>query len=165
MKRALLCCAVLGALALVLIACKSAAENTNASSAEKTKPAQSQAPAATTTAPSAETAPARGSYQTIPQAQAKAEMDAHQADGTPYILLDVRRADEYAASHSEGAILLPNEEIGTERPALLPDLSVPVYVYCRSGNRSLQAAKKLAEMGYTVYDFGGILDWPYGTVS
>ncbi|MEL7604034.1 MAG: rhodanese-like domain-containing protein, partial [Bacillota bacterium] len=35
-----------------------------------------------------------------------------------------------------------------------------------SGNRSRQASQKLADMGYTeVYDFGGIIDWPYETVS
>ena len=33
-------------------------------------------------------------------------------------------------------------------------------MYCRSGNRSRQAAQKLFDMGYTkVYEFGGIIDW------
>ena len=36
-----------------------------------------------------------------------------------------------------------------------------ILVYCRSGNRSRQAAQKLADMGYTnVYEFGGLLTWP-----
>ena len=35
-------------------------------------------------------------------------------------------------------------------------------VYCRSGNRSKQAAGALAELGYTnVVEFGGINSWPY----
>lgn len=165
MKRALLCCAVLGALALVLIACKSAADNSQASATEKNKPAQSQAPTAATTAPSTEAAPVKGSYETIPQERAKSEMDALAAEGKPFILLDVRRQDEFDNAYIEGAILLPNEEIGAVRPQELPDLSVPIYVYCRSGRRSLEAAKKLAAMGYTVYDFGGIISWQYGTVS
>ena len=39
-------------------------------------------------------------------------------------------------------------------------------VYCRSGNRSAQAAEKLIKMGYTnVYDFGGIKNWTYETES
>ena len=56
--------------------------------------------------------------------------------------------------------------IGDERPALLPDLDAEILVHCRTGVRSRQAAEKLAALGYTnVYDFGGIVDWPYGTVT
>ena len=41
-----------------------------------------------------------------------------------------------------------------------------ILVYCRSGNRSKQAAAKLAKLGYTnVLEFGGILDWTGDTVS
>lgn len=37
-----------------------------------------------------------------------------------------------------------------------------IIVYCASGKRSHEAAKLLAEMGYTmVYDLGGINTWPY----
>ncbi|MBO5778932.1 MAG: rhodanese-like domain-containing protein [Clostridia bacterium] len=161
MKRVLFCCALAGALAItaiVLASCKQSADNGSIStSAPKS---ETDAPASTTSS-----VPAKGSYKTISQAEAKAEMDALTAQGTPFILLDVRRADEFATAHIEGALLLPNEEIGTERPQELPDLSVPIYVYCRSGRRSLEAAKKLAAMGYTVYDFGGIIDWQYGTVN
>lgn len=81
-----------------------------------------------------------------------------------YILLDVRTAEEYAAGHIPGAALLPNEDIGTARPAQLPVLDTPIYVYCRSGRRSADAAAKLADMGYTaLYDLGGISSWPYET--
>ncbi|MBE5838377.1 MAG: rhodanese-like domain-containing protein [Butyrivibrio sp.] len=76
-----------------------------------------------------------------------------------HIVVDVRRTDEYAAGHIPGAILIPNEEIGTEQPAELPDLDQIILIYCRSGNRSKQASQKLADMGYTnVYEFGGIID-------
>ena len=35
-----------------------------------------------------------------------------------------------------------------------------IYVYCRSGNRSRQAAEKLVGLGYTnIVEIGGILDW------
>jgi rhodanese-related sulfurtransferase len=66
-----------------------------------------------------------------------------------------------------GAILLPNETITeTEQPDILPDLNAEILIYCRSGNRSAQAANKLVAQGYTnVYDFGGIIDWPYETVT
>ena len=76
-----------------------------------------------------------------------------------YVIIDVRRADEFAEGHIPGAINIPNESIETE-PAELPDKSQMIYVYCRSGNRSKQASQKLVELGYTsVVEFGGILDW------
>lgn len=77
-----------------------------------------------------------------------------------YIILDVRRADEFAQGHIPGAINVANETIGAEAPAELPDKNQVIYVYCRSGNRSKQAAEKLAALGYTnIIEFGGILDW------
>ena len=77
-----------------------------------------------------------------------------------YIILDVRRADEFAAGHIPGAINVANENIADAQPAELPDKDQVIYVYCRSGNRSKQASAKLAAMGYTnVIEFGGIIDW------
>ena len=77
-----------------------------------------------------------------------------------HVIVDVRRQDEYEAGHIPGAILIPNESIGTEPPKQLPDLDQIILVYCRSGNRSRQAARKLSAMGYTrVYEFGGINAW------
>lgn len=95
-------------------------------------------------------------YTQISQEEAK-EMMGKDDD---HIVVDVRRAEEYATGHIPGAILIPNEEIGTEQPAELPDLDQIILIYCRSGNRSRQASQKLADMGYTnVYEFGGIIDW------
>lgn len=86
--------------------------------------------------------------------------------GDPVVVVDVRTAEEYAEKHIPGAVLIPNEEIGTEPPAGLPVLNAEILIYCRSGNRSAQAAQKLANMGYTnLSDFGGINDWPYETES
>ncbi|MBP3754840.1 MAG: rhodanese-like domain-containing protein [Lachnospiraceae bacterium] len=77
-----------------------------------------------------------------------------------YIILDVRRADEFAEGHIPGAINVANEDIGAEQPAELPDLDQVIFVYCRSGRRSKEASAKLAALGYTnIYEFGGILDW------
>ena len=95
-------------------------------------------------------------YRQIDQGTAKDMMKAD--DG--HIVVDVRRQDEYDAGHIPGAVLIPNESIGTEKPEELPDLNQTILVYCRSGNRSKQAAQKLADMGYAnVYEFGGIIDW------
>ena len=164
MKRVLLSLALVSTAVLVLIACaKIASDKVSEDSAGTATPTPATTDAPYSTLPP--NSPVNGSYLTIPQDRAKAEMDAMTAEGKPFILLDVRRADEYAEEHIAGAILLPNEEIGTTRPELLPDLDVPIYVYCRSGRRSLEAAKKLAAMGYTVLDFGGIIDWTYGTVK
>ena len=77
-----------------------------------------------------------------------------------YIIVDVRRADEFAAGHIPGAIHIANEDIGITEPEQLPDKTQTIYVYCRSGNRSKQASEKLVAMGYeNVVEFGGILDW------
>lgn len=47
-----------------------------------------------------------------------------------------------------------------------PDRNKLILVYCRSGRRSKEAAGKLVSMGYTdIKEFGGIIDWPYGTVK
>lgn len=99
-------------------------------------------------------------YQQITAEQAKESMDSDEH----IIVLDVRTEEEYQNGHIPGAVLLPNETIGTEQPKELPDKDQKILVYCRSGNRSRQAAAKLAEMGYTnIYEFGGIMSWPYET--
>lgn len=77
-----------------------------------------------------------------------------------YVILDVRTAQEFASGHIPGAVLLPNETIGTEDIPLLPDKDQLILVYCRSGNRSKQAAEKLAQLGYTnIVEFDGINSW------
>ena len=82
------------------------------------------------------------------------------AEETGYIILDVRRADEYAAGHIPGAINVANESIGTDEIPELPDKNQLIMVYCRSGRRSKEAAEKLVKLGYTkIVEFGGILDW------
>ena len=81
-------------------------------------------------------------------------------DEKDYIILDVRRPDEYAEGHIPGAINVPNEEIGTTEIAELPNKSQLILVYCRSGRRSKEAYEKLVKLGYTnIVEFGGILDW------
>ena len=58
------------------------------------------------------------------------------------------------------------ESIGSEMPEALPDKEATLLVYCRSGRRSKDAAQKLLALGYqSVYDFGGVIDWPYELVK
>ena len=76
-------------------------------------------------------------------------------------LLDVRSADEYAQGHIANA-----ENIDVQQPDFIDkakaklDHTNPVYVYCRSGKRSMLAAQKLVKAGYQVVNLrGGILGW------
>ena len=97
-----------------------------------------------------------GGYQRISQEEAKERMELD--DG--HVIVDVRRQEEYDAGHIPGAILIPNESINRDAPEALPDYDQIILIYCRSGNRSKQAAEKLAAMGYRgIYDFGGINTW------
>jgi rhodanese-related sulfurtransferase len=77
-----------------------------------------------------------------------------------YVILDVRTLDEYQEGHIPGAINIPNENIANIAGEKLTNKEQLILVYCRSGNRSKQAAKTLANMGYTnIIEFGGIIDW------
>ncbi len=114
---------------------------------------------------------AGGATATPTAAQGPVRIDAQQAkamrDADPsVIVLDVRTPEEYAAGRIAGATLLPVTEIQAQAASAIPDKNATYLVYCRSGNRSRTAAALLSQMGYTrVYDFGGIQDWPYGTVT
>ena len=102
------------------------------------------------------------SYQQITPEDAKTMMD-EQGD---YILLDVRTQEEFDEGHIEGAILIPDTEIGDRAEEELIDKESTILVYCRSGRRSKLAAQALADLGYTnIYEFGGIIDWPYEIVK
>lgn len=100
-------------------------------------------------------------YHKISAQEAKAMMDAGGVT-----VVDVRTQEEYAQEHIPGAVLVPNENIGSQPPRELPDKGAVLLVHCRTGVRSRQASQKLVELGYTqVYDFGGITQWPYETQS
>ena len=94
------------------------------------------------------------------------EAAAMMASESDYLILDVRTREEYEQSHIPGAVCVPNESIGSGELSALPRKDQLILVYCRSGNRSKQAAQKLADAGYTnIVEFGGILSWTGETVS
>jgi len=94
--------------------------------------------------------------------EAKALMDSEKG----YIIIDARTEREYAEGHIQGAILIPEYEISERAEEEIPDKDTLVLVYCRSGRRSKIAAEELVKLGYTnVKEFGGIIDWEYGTVK
>mgnify|MGYP003309335117 CR=1 FL=1 len=71
-------------------------------------------------------------YRQITMSEAIAMMEKEK----DYIILDVRRPDEFAEKHIPCAINIPNEIIGTEEIKELPNKKQLILVYCRSGNRS-----------------------------
>ena len=74
-------------------------------------------------------------------------------------LIDVREADEYAAGHIPASINLPLSKIESAQGEIT-DLDTPLFVYCRSGNRSGQAVAWLKQAGYSkVKNIGGIADY------
>lgn len=93
------------------------------------------------------------------QAQADIERGA--------ILIDVREADEIAADgYIPGSIHVPLAEVEARLPELVPDYYTEIIFYCASGMRSQKATEQAVEMGYyTVYNLGGLGDWPYEIVK
>ncbi|MBT8874756.1 rhodanese-like domain-containing protein [Lactobacillus delbrueckii subsp. bulgaricus] len=78
-------------------------------------------------------------------------------------LIDVREEDEYAAGHTAGHIPasinihLSSIEAAREE---ITDLDTPLFVYCRSGNRSGHAVTWLKQAGYSkVQNIGGIANY------
>lgn len=110
---------------------------------------------------SREAAPQNSAVKILTAEEAKVQLDADE----DIVLLDVRTQEEFDEGHIPGAVCLPHESIAADKE--LPfGKDVRLFLYCRSGRRSAEAAKKLVSMGYTdVTDFGGIIDWPYEVVT
>ena len=67
----------------------------------------------------------KNTFYTISAQEAKKRMDS----GRPVVIVDVRTKSEYDGGHIPNAVLIPNETIGSERPASLPDLNAEILVY------------------------------------
>lgn len=76
-------------------------------------------------------------------------------------IVDVRAPEEYASGHIGGATNINvNSDDFVEKANAALKKSEPVYVYCRSGKRSLKAADLLAKAGYSIINLdNGILGW------
>lgn len=82
------------------------------------------------------------------------------AKGAP--LIDVRTPEEFEAGHVEGAINIPVDQVGnrlSEIKDLVAGKNNTLVIYCRSGNRSAQAARTLRAAGLEVVDFGPMSAW------
>ena len=136
----------------ILAACSPAAPREAVASTQSPSPSPAEEPADETS---------DEAYHKITAEEAKQMMDEDNAT-----VVDVRTAEEYAAGHIPGSILIPVESIGDTKPVELPDTEAVLLVHCRTGIRSKRASDQLVELGYKhVYDFGGIVDWPYETVT
>lgn len=106
------------------------------------------------------TSPAKVTVLTAEEAKARLDADKD------IVILDVRTKEEYLEKHIPNALLLPVDTISEKAATVIPEKTKTYFIYCRSGNRSATAAAMLVQMGYTsIYDFGGIIDWPYETTS
>ena len=132
----------LAAVVLLLVAAVAAA---GCSSDETASPAATGAPAET------------AGYTTV---DVQTAHDAVSADQSAQ-LLDVREPEEWAETGvPDGAVLIPLAEVQSRAPSEL-DAGSPVYVICRSGNRSRTASETLVQLGFgQVYNVdGGVTAW------
>lgn len=122
-----------------------------------TKPALERPPAPNTPSPA--------TYGSISPAEAKRRLASEKG----IVLLDVRTPGEYETQKIPGSILIPVEPVDMITAGVqtaIPNKNTPVFIYCRSGRRSVDAAKILVKLGYrNVYDLGGISSWPYETIG
>lgn len=88
-----------------------------------------------------------------------AETIQNKLENEEITLLDVRETSEYEGGHIEGAVNAPLSSLDANQLSYPKD--EPIYVICRSGNRSAQAASRLQDAGYTeIYDVsGGMMAW------
>lgn len=96
----------------------------------------------------------------IRQMSASEFRDALKSDAAA-ALLDVRSAKEYSDGHLPSAMnidVLEEEAFVNKAKSL--EKSKTWYIYCRSGRRSMRAARLMKDLGYSVVNMeGGITAW------
>ena len=76
-------------------------------------------------------------------------------------LVDVRTPQEFKSGHIKNAANIDFRSANFASGFEKLNKEKPLFIYCRSGMRSMMAGKKLAQMGFTeIYDLrGGYLNW------
>lgn len=76
-------------------------------------------------------------------------------------LIDVRTPGEYASGYIKNAVNMNVMDASFTSQITTLDKSKPLYVYCKSGNRSGKASVILRDAGFTqIYDLrGGVIQW------
>jgi len=81
----------------------------------------------------------------------------------PGTIIDIRTPDEWRSGYIENAEFanMFDQDFIYQVNNIKGNKNEPIYIYCRSGNRSKEAMRVLSENGYThVYELNkGILDW------
>lgn len=86
-------------------------------------------------------------------------------ENSDIVIVDVREEEEMAEGYIEGAVLIPLDTVESDIENKIQDKDKTILVYCRSGRRSAIACDIMDSLGYkNVYDFGGIIDWPFERV-
>lgn len=82
------------------------------------------------------------------------------SNGEPFVIVDARGADAYAQQHIPGALNIPHRTMTHESTVHL-DKSKTYVTYCDGigCNASTKGALKLAQLGFTVKELIGGLDW------
>jgi len=95
----------------------------------------------------------------ITREELKAKVDR----GEDLVVVETLGPRYYEDAHLPGAINIPYTEVEELAPAMLPDRSVEIVVYCsnKACQNSPQAARRLTTLGYeNVYDYEeGKQDW------
>ena len=96
---------------------------------------------------------------TLTPSEAREMMEEMQEMEIPYIILDVRTQAEFTEGYISGATNIPLDEMTADTMEEF-HRDMPIFLYCRSGRRSQEAARLLLDLGFIhIYDFGGILSW------
>jgi rhodanese-related sulfurtransferase len=103
-------------------------------------------------------APENGTVRTVPPAEALILFE-ERGDSPGFVIIDVRRPDEFAGGHIAGAINI-NSATFSERLADLEPEGTYI-IYCQGGARSAGVREMMREAGFReVYEIeGGINAW------
>ncbi len=99
-------------------------------------------------------------HKTISPVEAKKMMD----NNADIVIVDVRDEEELSEGYIENSVLIPLDTVESSIESKI-DKDKTILVYCRSGRRSAMACDIMDNLGYrNVYNFGGIIDWPFERV-
>ncbi len=78
------------------------------------------------------------------------------------VLLDVRTSSERSAQQIKGSIHIPLNELRNRSNELKKYKDKEIICYCRTGNRSINAASILKKHGFNTANLkGGIVSWNF----
>ncbi|MDA9865681.1 rhodanese-like domain-containing protein [Flavobacteriaceae bacterium] len=86
----------------------------------------------------------------------------NQINNDNVLLFDIRTMDEFNSGHLKGSINIDfYEEKLFDKFFKKVNKSKPIYIYCRSGNRSKKSSEKLKKIGFVkIFDLeGGYKNW------